>query len=214
MTLRQQVFTSPGTWSWPGSVSQVEVVLVGGGGGGTSVAVVGGATNVAGGGGGYREVLVPVSAPVPVTVGAGGNGGPNQPGPTISTAGGTSSFGPVSVGGGGQGNASAPPTGGGAGGPGPVTGQPGTYGRPGYDGAGGAQVTNVLEGNLYRAANGTVEHYGVGGQENTTARWWGQPAYIASTPYAGVTGIGAGGHSSAASQTPGMGGTVIVRWFE
>jgi len=148
----EEVFTAPGTWTWPGTVSGVEVTVVGGGGGGQSTTpTVGSAAG--GGGGGVRRVLIPVSAPVPVTVGAGGAAGTLSP-TTASpgSAGGTSAFGPlgpgpipsippttVAVGGGGGGgnNTGAPPIGGGGGGaaasPGPVGNAPssGLYGFPG-----------------------------------------------------------------------------------
>tara|TARA_R110000868_G_scaffold40733_1_gene140276 strand:- start:157 stop:1275 length:1119 start_codon:yes stop_codon:yes gene_type:complete len=87
--LQTQLFTAPGTWTKPASCTQVRVLVIGGGGGGSPAN--------AGGYGGLALAQVPVSAPVTITVGAGGN---------VSVAGGTSSFGPaVSATGGGAGTA-------------------------------------------------------------------------------------------------------------
>lgn len=132
----EQVFTSPGTWTWPGNVSYVEVVVVGGGGGGGYGSPEGPAPTpvpfgirYGGGGGGGRvrlEYGVPVSAPVPVTVGAGGAAGnwdPSAPLRTAAGVGGQSSFGPTIVaGGGGQGGSVSPTSSGGSGGDAPPTG--------------------------------------------------------------------------------------------
>ena len=95
----EQVFTSPGTWTWPGKVTTVEVFCVGGGGGGGGSGPWPSIPPLAagGGGGGGGAVLtgqVTVSAPVPVTVGAGGAGGLNANG----TQGGASAFGPLGPG--------------------------------------------------------------------------------------------------------------------
>ena len=96
-SMYEETFTSPGTWTWPGNVTHVEVLLVGGGGGAGSQATAPSPAGYAGhgGGGGVRMVYdIPVSAPVPVTVGAGGAGGtfPNSNG----SVGGDSAFGPLS----------------------------------------------------------------------------------------------------------------------
>jgi hypothetical protein len=123
---RQETFNSPGTWTWPGKVSYVQLLLVGGGGGGGA----GGLNNPAplwalssgsGGGGGVRyEWETFVDGPVSVTVGAGGAGGPGGtpppalpgfwPAPSLfGSRGGSSSFGSVSVGGGGGGGTNYAP---------------------------------------------------------------------------------------------------------
>lgn len=78
--LQSQLFTAPGTWTKPSSVSQVRVTVVGGGGGAYSTTFVAGS-------GGLASAIVPVSAPVSITVGSGGVNG------TGRSAGGTSSFG-------------------------------------------------------------------------------------------------------------------------
>jgi hypothetical protein len=75
-----QLFTAPGTWTKPASCTQVKVTVIGGGGGG------GPAPGSPGKVGGLAVAIVPVSAPVSITIGAGGNAG---------AAGGTSSFGPA-----------------------------------------------------------------------------------------------------------------------
>ena len=138
----EQVFTAPGTWTWPGNVSYVKVTLVGGGGGSSySPGPAPTTTHGGGGGGGVRiEESLPVSAPVSITVGAGGSGGVSGPTPA-ATAGGSSSFGPISVDGGAYSGAAAPATGGGGGG-GPALpnsastgrGLGGAYGSPGHTG--------------------------------------------------------------------------------
>jgi hypothetical protein len=80
--LKTDIFTSPGTWTKPASASFVTVTVVGGGGGAF--------ISEAGSGGLAIASNVPVSAPVSVTVGAGGNGGSDR-----GQSGGTSSFGPA-----------------------------------------------------------------------------------------------------------------------
>lgn len=155
---KEERFLSPGTWTRPSTVNWVQVIVVGGGGGG-SVAPAPPTPLIAqsGGGGGVRIGLVPVSAPVPITVGAGGTG-EVWPAGALATAGGTTSFGPLtppipantfSVGGGGAGllgpripapllptaTNGAPPDGGGSGGfQGPTfipsPGRAGRYGGP------------------------------------------------------------------------------------
>jgi hypothetical protein len=89
--LKTEIFTGPGTWTNPGSVTSVRVTVVGGGGGGQPRNPPG----ARGGYGGYGKVVATIpTSPVSVTVGGGGGGG---------GAGGTSSFGPFAsaTGGGG-----------------------------------------------------------------------------------------------------------------
>jgi hypothetical protein len=101
--LQTQLFTAPGTWTNPGTVTKVRVYVAGGGGGAD-----GQAGNFRGGLGGFAFAECPVSSPVSITVGAGGAGTTYPSGG--STAGGTSSFGAlVSATGGGAGTVSNTP---------------------------------------------------------------------------------------------------------
>lgn len=157
----EQVFTAPGTWTWPGNTSLATVTIVGGGGGsgggivqfspfGPRITASG-----AGGGGGVRIETVPVTGPVPVIVGAGGDGGALSPNGVLRRGGpgGDTSFGTFVVGGGGGGRENvgvpdppapgepAPPNGGGggstAGAFGSFQGIGGLYGYPSNVGSGG-----------------------------------------------------------------------------
>ena len=85
--IQTQLFTAPGTWTKPSTVTQVRVHVVGGGGGGA-----GNSSSASGGNGGYTVAICPVSAPISITVGTGGAGGT---GPAIApgSSGNTSSFG-------------------------------------------------------------------------------------------------------------------------
>ena len=133
--LQTQLFTAPGTWTNPGSITQVKVSVVGGGGGG---GFPGGVSK--GGDGGFVQAIVPVSAPVAITVGTGGIGGV----PT-GASGNTSSFGSlISCTGGGGSNPSAIGT------PGTGTVSSGTTIRNASSGTTGT----VLSGATNVAANG------------------------------------------------------------
>ena len=110
MTIRRQIFTAPGTWTNPGTVTRVWVAVMGGGGGGAigttspptlGPGVPGGRGN--GGAGGFRYGIQPVSVPQPVTIGAGATAS-SGPGTalgfnyTTPSDGGTTTFGPVPAG--------------------------------------------------------------------------------------------------------------------
>jgi hypothetical protein len=101
--LQTELFTAPGTWTKPASCTQVRVTVVGAGGGGGKFNAAGSIPGKAAGSGGIAVAIVPVSAPVSITVGTAGNGG--SPGGGSGTSGTTSSFGPAvsSTGGGGGG---------------------------------------------------------------------------------------------------------------
>jgi len=95
--LQTQIFSSPGTWTNPGSVTRVRVTVVGGGGGAAGRQPPGGR----GGFGGYGKSMITIpTSPVTITVGAGGA----SSNPT-GVSGGTTSFGPYAsaTGGGGGG---------------------------------------------------------------------------------------------------------------
>ena len=96
-SLQSELFTAPGTWTRPSTVTQVRVTVVGGGGAAT------GAGGNTGGFGGLAVAFCPVSNPVAITIGAGASGFP-------TTGAGTSSFGAL-VSATGGGNNSAPGTG-------------------------------------------------------------------------------------------------------
>lgn len=165
-------FIAPGTWTCPPTVTYVRVFVVGGGGGGGAGNFAPFVTRNGGGGGGGRvreEHFVPVSGPVPITVGAGGTAGVAtfpQPAPNIQHGGqgGTSAFGPL-----GPGPIPAiPPTtiaagggGGGLGGTNPANFQP-NMDAPPIGGSGGASGT-PLNGRQGFASFGTGGGYYAGG---------------------------------------------------
>lgn len=179
----EQTFTAPGTWTWPGNTSLATVIVVGGGGGSGAFISPSSNTNpIAGGGGGVRIETLPVSAPVPVVVGAGGTAGIDSPSTPLrwGGVGGDSSFGPFAVGGGAGGKTTTPsgviagmdaPANGGGGSAG-ISGPPlgasnagrgGSYGYPAhyiYPGGAGGQA--VMTHNRFTAAPGFLG-YGAGG---------------------------------------------------
>jgi len=101
-------FTETGstTWTPPGDLASVDVLVVGGGGGG-GFGAYGNGTDIAfgGGGGGGGQVAiqtgVALSGDVSVTVGAGGTGGRNSGTSAPPTDGSSSSFGTITAAGGG-----------------------------------------------------------------------------------------------------------------
>lgn len=175
--VQTQLFTAPGTWTNPGTVTQVRVTVVGGGGG---------AFGGGGGAGGLAAAIVPVSAPVTVTVGAGGAGGTNPAG-----SGGTSSFGP------------AVSSTGGTGGTSPGSGTAGT----GTVAVGTALKTGTVYYVYGYVAGEVVRPPGPG---NPTAAL----AYSSSSVF--MAGTAGGSSPSPASQPTaagGVGGAVLVEWI-
>lgn len=244
MTFRYQEFTSPGTWTNPGSITQVQVTVVGGGGGGCRVPGI--ANYGSGGGGGaVRTSWVPVSGPVPVTVGAGGTGGSSFP---AATNGGVSCFGPLgpgpvptipagtfAAGGGAKGGSSIPapdyPIGGGAGAPNSSNDElyGGAYGqdsamRGSGAGAGGIGAFRLNDARIQDVSISIGEgYYGNGGNDQTEGVLvYGvpyPPHPNINTPPTSILNTGAGGGSTASpapnsTGSPGSAGIVIVRWFE
>ncbi len=238
----EQIFTAPGTWTCPPTVTWVEVTAVGGGGGGTGAYP--GQTGGGAGGGGVRRDFVPVSGPVPVTIGAGGTVGTPAPpfsGSTAGSAGGTTSFGPFSVGGGGgaagggaSGPTAAPPDGGGGGSRpgGGLRSDAGLYGSQSYSETGGGardagNIANAPFGNTTfgGSVSSSKGKYGFGGGGNR------YNLVIGPSPYPGVgakDGGGEPGTAAVANRGGGGGGTpygtggsggaggsgiLIVRWW-
>jgi hypothetical protein len=162
------VITSTSTWTNPGSVTKVKVTVVGAGGGGAHGAPAGGYNGGGGGGGGGAaiEVVTIPTSPVPVTIGAGGQGGNFYPDATCpGAAGGTSSFGAYcSATGGGGGNGQPNPVaaggdgGAGSGGTLNLKGGVGGYGKPPYVGP----VQMVVKGK--GGASYFGENQGIGGE--------------------------------------------------
>lgn len=200
----EQEFTSPGTWTCPSTTTHVEVILVGGGGGSgagyfSEANFVNPQFHLPGGSGGGGAVIrkyVPVSAPVPVTVGAGGTAGTitgTLPSPVVITgagAGGTSAFGPLAP--------PVPPTtvqagGGGGGGnrPTPAGPHPTSAGTdaPTYGGGGGGRMEPSNDGrNLGYYGAPSINGWG-GGARSTRIQQ--SPTGSASMGYGNFGGGGA-----------------------
>lgn len=184
-----------GTWTVPGGVSSVELLVVGGGGGGAGQGVGGGGGG--GGGGVYYKAAYAVTpgSSIAFTVGAGGKGGPAN---GYGTAGSSSSFANfISYGGGGA-TTGWGVTGASGGNNQGGTGFPATGGTQGYYGsgcgAGAAGVaTNGATGGagLSYSITGTATHYAGGG----------------GGIMGGLGGLGGGGGGSPNTSTPAFSGT-------
>lgn len=213
LNVYEQEFLAPGTWTWPGKCAAVDVLLVGGGGGGAGHRPSPTLGGYAGGGGGVAVMSMPVTAPIPVTVGAGGTGGAT-PG-VNGNDGGTSIFGSPSsptslqVGGGRGGSISTQATGlpfvGGSGSRADVSaGRFGTISGniSGSGGAGGSILYGIGADRLgYGAGNATVRGtFGAGGYRAASRANTGKG--------------GCGGAVASEAGFAGGSGIVIVRWFE
>jgi len=191
-----EVFTSPGTWTNPGSVEKVKVTVVAAGGGGGLAAPIGPTPSkfyVYGGGGGaggasIEVIPFPSGTNVPVTIGTGGTG-----------TGGTSSFG-----------AYCSATGGSAGGnlEGGVGGV-GSGGSINLAGQGGGSATSTLPS----SAPTILPTRRGGGAGGSSLVGGGGATGTSGTSYGG----GSGGASSAAPSAPGptrsgANGVVIVEY--
>ena len=180
---KTEMFVASGTWTNPGSVTQVRVsVTGGGGGGGVSSSPTAAAGNGGSGGIAYASFTIPTS-PVTVTVGAGGAGKPG-PGPGAGSAGSTSSFGPyISATGGGGGPSAFPAS--------PGASGAGTISAPALPGA--IKIDTVPA--TLRAVSGA------------------NPAAVAySYDSAFNAGAGGAGSASPAVQDGGVGGVVLVEY--
>lgn len=223
MTFRRQEFVSPGTWTWPGTVDTVQVTVVGGGGGSCTLSPSISAGPGGGGGGAVVTKWVPVSGPVPITIGAGGTGNDSYP---LTTSGGTSYFGSagpgpipaiptstVAAGGGARSDDSIPsplyPLGGGGGSmsnisPTAFSRQGGLLGTNGVRYNGGAGGRNAImirqpdQPSGYGISIGE-DYYGNGGsaQSGLGLAMWGSPApsSVWGSPPAFINNTGAGGTS-------------------
>lgn len=207
-----QTFTSPGTWTKPPTTTWVEVLVVGGGGGGGGYSPTPPTGSQRGGGGGGGGSVIrrwlPVTGPVPVTVGAGGTRFIYVAPPGTSTAatgGGTSYFGAV-----------GPPT--------PPTTVQATGGQRGYTGqAPGYTLTFPPDGFGISGFDNLPGGYGTpgGGARSTTghgAAGYGGGGNSPMRPFfslggAGGPGVPSGGPATT-NGTDGQAGAVIVRWKE
>jgi hypothetical protein len=190
-----QSFTTDGTTSWsvPARVTQVAVLVVGGGGGGEQSGGPTGAGFQGGSGGGGGQVVfnanysVTPGAAVSVTVGVGGDAGPD-----VTENGGASVFGSLTAAGGKsgfEGNASGSGTAGGVGCT-PTLQGGGGGGQGGAGGAGTTTTGGVGGAGVANSITGTTVFYGGGGGGATAVP---SSAAIAA---GGVGGGGAGGNTT------------------
>lgn len=219
-----RVYTSPATWALPNNLKSVKVTMLSGGGSGGAV---GGATTVGGagggGGGGYAVGYFPapaITAPLTVTVGAGGTP-VTVTGDAISygVTGGASSFGSLMTVTGGAGGAvgnyspgqQTPPAdprlqraAGGSG-----TTSPSVLAVPGQAAAGGFTS--------YSPGGDSALRYGFGGNggPGDAAAFWAAPTFLAQGYGAGSGGAYPGrGTTPALSKSEGAKpGFVIVEEF-
>jgi len=202
----QQVFTSDGTFTVPGGITQVDVLVVGGGGAGS------GSTSGGGGAGGLvweSDYSVTPGDNISVTVGAGGSGGAPE---SAGTNGENSSFGSLVAQGGGYGavgnsnNANTQPAGNGGSGGGAMRYQSNyeTYGT-------GTSGEGYNGGDVSGTADATAGGGGAGGVGSSVASGAGDGgigrdfSHILGTDV-GANGWFAGGGGGGFNASPGQGG--------
>ena len=220
-------FTSNGTWTVPGGVTTVGILVIAGGGAG-GYASPGGGRGGAGGAGGLITIAadtwnVTGSATYAVTIGSGGAiGSPGATGVNTTVVGDTKTLTALGGGGGGQGDGTNNATDGGSGGSGWYSGYPGkastqpvnttdgvnTYNTTGKGNAGGTSGSGGPYGGGGGGAGGAGKAYDDGSNPaeggaglDLTSQW--------GTTY-GASGIFAGGGSgsdyNANSSFPATGG--------
>lgn len=204
----QQVFTSSGTFTVPGGVTQVKIRAWGAGGGGGGSASAAGSFAGPGGGGEYREAIFAVTpgAALTVTVGAGGTAGTGGGSPTAGGAGGNSSVTGRLTAAGGNGGSGANGA--------PIQG--------GTGGTGGSFTSPIANSSMTVSGTGA----GIAYEVTSGAYVLGAPGYSFGTPAVGPTvsaiavmgfagvfpGGGAGAGALSAAGGVGGGGCVIFSW--
>jgi hypothetical protein len=185
LQLREQLFTTGGTWTGPAGVTQARVIVIGaGGGGGGGVGGCCGADGRPGGSGGISVGVVSVtpSTSYTITIGTGGTGGASAG--FNGTSGGTSSFSSLMSATGG--------TGGGGGG--------GSSGASG-SGSGGTLRNGGTPAVVASPFTGTTR---VGGSGTAAIAW--------SASAASAAGNGGGGGIGSQAGAGGTNGIVYVEW--
>jgi hypothetical protein len=241
-TTQTDIFTANDTWTKPAGAKKVHVFVVGGGGGGGAgrrapAAAVGAGGGGGGGGAGMFVGWVDaaqLSSTESVTIGAGGDGAPNQSTNTTSgvagTAGGNTSFGAIVAKGGGGGGGGTTGTGG-AGGSLADTDGVVSYRSAGLAASGsiGSRSANAPAAPLSifspagggggggRSSDGTTIFLGGDGGSVGTSAWStagptaaSQTAGANAFPSLQIVGVGASGGSTGASGEGNVGGNGII----
>ena len=202
------IYSSPATWTKPGTVKSVRVTICAGGGGGIGVNNGSGSAGGGGGAAGYGYFPAPsIPGPTAVTVGAAGTAG-SAPGAGTQGSGGTggtSSFGALISATGGAGGTAAPVVGN----SGPAAGGTITSGPTVLGVNGGASPYYVAPSSTSGAGGPSM--FGSGGIGRLTG--------VATNPGNPGVGYGSGGSGAAnpnAGNAPGGAGTagfVVVEEF-